>query len=100
MAKDTAQERAARAARVLARPEPEEAPQAPPRTPRAKNVRVSADLPPKVYQQLTEFCRQAASDLSVPRVAHVKVLRALLQELGDDEDLRKRVCNRIWVNDQ
>lgn len=100
MAKNTAADRAAQAARVLSRSEPEEKPQAPSRAPLSKPVRVSADLPPKTYKQLQEFCQDAAVDLGVPRVAHVKVLRALLQELAEHEDLRKRVCQRIWANDQ
>ncbi len=63
--------------------------------PRAKPVRLSVDLAPTAYRELQEFCTAAAIALERPRVAGVDVLRSLLAELAEDEDLAKRVQDRL-----
>ena len=63
--------------------------------PRAKPVRLSVDLAPTAYRELQEFCSAAAVALERPRVAGVDVLRSLLAELAEDEDLAERVQGRL-----
>ncbi len=63
--------------------------------PRAKPVRLSVDLAPAAYRELQEFCTAAAVALEQPRVAGVDVLRSLLAELAEDQDLAARVQARL-----
>jgi hypothetical protein len=63
--------------------------------PRSKPVRLSVDLAPATYRDLTDFCRSTAVELGRARVTGVDVVRALLAELGEDEDLAARVRSRI-----
>jgi hypothetical protein len=63
--------------------------------PRTKPVRLSVDLAPTAYRELQEFCTAAAVALERPRVAGVDVLRSLLAELAEDEDLAERVQGRL-----
>lgn len=68
---------------------------APAPIPRAKPIRITADFAPQVYRSLTRFCDQLAIALGRPRVPQVEVLRALLAELDDDDDLQTRIQERI-----
>lgn len=63
--------------------------------PRAKPVRLSVDLAPAAYRRLIDYCHQTAEELGVARVNGVDVLRALLAELADDQDLAARVRGRV-----
>lgn len=63
--------------------------------PRAKPVRLSVDLAPAAYRGLIDYCHRTAEDLGVARVNGVDVLRALLGELAEDEQLAERVSARI-----
>lgn len=56
--------------------------------------KVSVALTPRLYYGLVEFCTTAAKARG-KRVAHVDVFRALTAELLADEELRKRVINRL-----
>lgn len=66
--------------------------------PRAKPVRLSLDLAPAAYRDLQQFCTAAAIALERPRVTGVDVLRSLLAELSEDEDLAARVRSRLVVS--
>ena len=66
--------------------------------PRAKPVRLSLDLAPAAYRELQEFCAAAAVALERPRVAGADVLRSLLAELREDNDLAARVQGRLSVH--
>lgn len=71
------------------------APATPAAAPRAKPVRLSVDLAPAAYRGLIDYCHQSAEELGVARVNGVDVLRALLAELADDENLAARVRAHI-----
>lgn len=66
--------------------------------PRAKPVRVSADLSPRDYRALTNFCGSSAEVLGRAKVNNVEALRALVEELGEDENLQARIRARIAAN--
>lgn len=59
-----------------------------PRTKPQRMVRVSVDLPRPEHKYLRDFAYDAESD-------GMSVMRALLQELRDDEDLAERVLDRL-----
>ncbi len=63
--------------------------------PRTKPFRVTSDLSPREYRELTDFAAQTAQSLNRPRVPLVEVHRALLAELHIDNDLAARVISRI-----
>lgn len=64
--------------------------------PRTKPVRVSTDLSPQAYKQLARYCGELAENLgrttSVPKVA---VLRALIEELNTNTELRTQILTRV-----
>lgn len=59
-----------------------------PRTRPERMVRVSVDLPRPEHKYLRDFVYDAESD-------GMRVMRALLQEMRDDEDLAERVLDRL-----
>ncbi|PLS87253.1 MAG: hypothetical protein CYG60_02835, partial [Actinobacteria bacterium] len=59
-----------------------------PRTKPDRTVRVSVDLPRRDHKYLRDFAYDAESD-------GMSVMRALLQEMRDDEDLAGRVMDRL-----
>lgn len=64
--------------------------------PRTKPVRISTDLSPQAYKQLARYCGELAENLgrttSVPKVA---VLRALIEELNTNAELRTQILTRV-----
>ena len=66
-----------------------------PATVRAKPVRITADLPPQVYRGLIEYAASLAATQGRARVAHVHVIRALVSELAENEDLRATIAQRV-----
>lgn len=66
--------------------------------PRAKPVRVSADLSPRAYRALAAFCSTSAETLGRAKVHNVEALRALVDELSEDEALQARIQARIARN--
>ena len=78
------------AAAVAAKPETREAPRrrGRPRTRTERMVRVSVDLPRPDHKYLRDFAYDAESD-------GMSVMRALLEEMRDDEDLAERVLDRL-----
>lgn len=89
----SAKDLAARAGRVTTPEEPRKKPPAP----RAKPVRLSVDLSPEQYREVTAWpveagIPEAAGVLKVPTV---EVFRALVDELMDDPELQDRVRIRV-----
>lgn len=56
--------------------------------------KVSVALPPRLYYQLVDFCAGAAKSRGA-RVTHREVMMALVAELFSNEQLRKRVNERL-----
>lgn len=56
--------------------------------------KVSVALNPRLYYSLVDFCATAGRARG-KRVMHVEVFRALAAELFADEELRKKVVNRL-----
>jgi hypothetical protein len=46
---------------------------------RSKPVRITVDLSPELYRQLTQWADSAAVELDVPRVALVDAVRAMIR---------------------
>jgi hypothetical protein len=51
---------------------------------RSKPVRITLDLSPELYRQLTRWADEAAVELDVPRVALADAVRAMIRVAGDD----------------
>ncbi|HEY2521044.1 MAG TPA: hypothetical protein VGJ19_13110 [Streptosporangiaceae bacterium] len=51
---------------------------------RSKPVRITLDLSPELYRQLTRWADDAAVELGVPRVALADAIRAMIRLAGDD----------------
>ncbi len=73
------------------------APAAPKRAPsvRASPIRITADLPPQHYRDLITYAAEIANALGRAKVAHVQVVRALVAELGESDDLQRRIASRV-----
>jgi hypothetical protein len=83
----TAQERgkAQMAAAAARRAEPDASPAG--RTAiRSKPVRITLDLSPELYRQLTRWADTAAIELDVPRVALVDAVRAMIRVAAESPD--------------
>lgn len=70
---------------------------APKRTPsvRADPIRITADLPPQHYRELIAYAAGIATELGKAKVAHVQVVRALVAELAESDDLQRRIATRV-----
>jgi hypothetical protein len=64
---------------------------------RTKPVKVSVALYPRPYYALVDYCASAAK-VTGSRVTHVEVMRALVNELLEDNELRERVNARLRKN--
>ena len=53
---------------------------------RSKPVRITLDLSPELYRQLTEWVQSAAIELDVPRVALADAVRAMIRVTADSPD--------------
>ena len=83
MTKPREQRKAQMAAAAARRTEPDAHPAG--RTAiRAKPVRVTLDLSPELYRQLTRWADDAAVDMDVPRVALADAVRAMIRVAADD----------------
>ncbi|HEY0719336.1 MAG TPA: hypothetical protein VGD68_17115 [Streptosporangiaceae bacterium] len=51
---------------------------------RSKPVRITLDLSPELYRQLTRWADDAAVELDVPRVALADAVRAMIRVAADD----------------
>src|SRR5512146_231203 len=53
---------------------------------RAKPVRITLDLSPELYRQLTEWAHSAAIELDVPRVSLADAVRAMIRVAAQNPD--------------
>ena len=53
---------------------------------RSKPVRITLDLSPELYRQLTEWAASAAIALDVPRVALADAVRAMIRGTAESPD--------------
>ena len=53
---------------------------------RSKPVRITLDLSPELYRQLTQWADAAAIELNVPRVALADAVRAMIRVTADNPD--------------
>lgn len=53
---------------------------------RSKPVRITVDLSPELYRQLTQWAASAAIALDVPRVALAEALRAMIRATAESSD--------------
>jgi hypothetical protein len=53
---------------------------------RSKPVRITLDLSPELYRQLTQWADSAAIALDVPRVALADVMRAMIRVTAESPD--------------
>ncbi|HEY3733999.1 MAG TPA: hypothetical protein VGL63_08795 [Streptosporangiaceae bacterium] len=80
-------QRAQRKAQMAAAAARRSGPDAPPagRTAiRSKPVRVTVDLSPELYRELTQWADSAAVELDVPRIALADAMRAMIRVAADN----------------
>ena len=53
---------------------------------RSKPVRITLDLSPELYRQLTQWAHAAAIELDVPRVALADAVRAMIRVAAESPD--------------
>ena len=53
---------------------------------RSKPVRITLDLSPELYRQLTRWAGTAAIELDVPRVALADAMRAMIRVAAENPD--------------
>jgi hypothetical protein len=53
---------------------------------RSKPVRITVDLSPELYRQLTQWADSAAVALDVPRVALADAMRAMIRVTAENPD--------------
>jgi hypothetical protein len=53
---------------------------------RSKPVRITLDLNPELYRQLTQWADAAAIELNVPRVALADAMRAMIRVTAENPD--------------
>lgn len=101
---DEMRARAARAGQRAATPPPPVLEEAPIKEPsaattpsvvRSTPVRITADLPPQSYRSLVDYSAALANRLGRARVPHVNVIRALVVELSQDDELQQRIAKRV-----
>lgn len=69
-----------------------------PTTVRIRPVRVSVDLAPHPYRQLTDLLSEFADSLGVARVSQVEVMRLLVDRLVQDKEMQDYVLQRLTEN--
>lgn len=60
-----------------------------------KPVRLSADISPQAYHSLDGYSKKVALRMGRHKIAHVEVIRALLEELEVSSELQERVEDRL-----
>jgi hypothetical protein len=63
--------------------------------PRSKPVRLTTELEPQTYRQLTGYCTETAETIGATRVPHAVVVRALIARLESDPALRSTITDDI-----
>lgn len=67
----------------------------PERVARTKPVRISLDLAPQLYRDLTDWNGHTADALGRSRITHADTLRALVRRLLNDPDLAASVVDDL-----
>jgi len=62
---------------------------------RSKPVRITLDLSPELYRQLTRWADAAAIALDVPRVALADAVRAMIRVTTEGPDITGEVTERL-----
>lgn len=62
---------------------------------RTKPVRLSTDVSPNAYRDLTAYCADLAVQAGKARVPHTLVLRKLIDTLQADDELRDRITAAV-----
>lgn len=62
---------------------------------RSKPVRITVDLAPDLYKQLTRWAGETALELDRPRLPQAEVIRACIRALTDDPDVREAVLKEL-----
>lgn len=62
---------------------------------RTKPVRLSTDVSPNAYRDLTAYCSDLAVQAGKARVAHTLVLRKLIDALQVDDELRDKITAAV-----
>lgn len=62
---------------------------------RVKPVRITTDLGAEQHRALKDFCDQLASGAGLARVPGSEVVRALLDQLQEDPELKQTVTDEI-----
>ena len=62
---------------------------------RSKPVRITLDLSPELYRQLTQWADSAAIALDVPRVALADAVRAMIRVTTESPDTTDEVIERL-----
>jgi len=83
MTTEREQQKARMAAAAARRAEPN-APPAGRTAIRSKSVRITLDLSPELYRQLTSWADSAAVELDVPRVSLADAVRAMIRVAADN----------------
>lgn len=61
---------------------------------RSKPVRITLDLSPELYRELTQWAASAAIALDVPRVALADAVRAMIRVTADNPDKALELLRR------
>jgi len=61
---------------------------------RSKPVRITVDLSPELYRQLTQWAASAAITLDVPRVALADAVRAMIRAAAESPDRALELLRR------
>lgn len=59
------------------------------------DVRITVDLKPLLYRTLTRWCADAADELGKARIPAAEVIRALIVELDESDELAAVVLRRL-----
>lgn len=62
---------------------------------RTKPVRLSTDVSPNTYRDLTAYCSDLAVQAGKARVAHTLVLRKLIDALQVDDEVRAKITEAV-----
>lgn len=65
------------------------------RAPRTKPVRLSVDVSPQSHRFLVGWSAQISAEQGRARIAHTEILRVMLEELSQDEELQQRIARAI-----
>lgn len=88
-------QRKARMRAATARRAPEDAPAAGQTAIRTKPVRITVDLSPEVYRQLTAWTAHAAAELDVPKLPLADTIRSMVRLVAADKGISAELVDQI-----